>query len=249
MPNHPVGGSAFHEPRKGVNYIMNDTLLFGLNSLKGVKKFGEDHPLTPANAVATAAFTGVSTAITTIEALDASRLNGSSTSRGASEEKQFLRKLLRTQVSDLSRISKTLDKAVYPDVASQLKIGRPGTYAAIITLGLNAVTVVTPIKAVFIARGVAATVVEDLQASIEALQAAIDRRLGGKGNRIGSNADLQAAIRAGREHVAVLDGIMSIALKNSPGLLAEWRAAKRVQRRHPVEGTEQPAPVTPPAGS
>jgi hypothetical protein len=36
---------------------MNDTLLFGLNSLKGVKKFGEDHALIPANAVATAAFT------------------------------------------------------------------------------------------------------------------------------------------------------------------------------------------------
>jgi hypothetical protein len=50
-------------------------------------------------------------------------------------------------------------------------------------------------------------VVEDLQASIEALQAAIDRRLGGRGKRIGSNADLQAAIRAGRVHVAVLDGI------------------------------------------
>jgi hypothetical protein len=42
---------------------------------------------------------------------------------------------------------------------------------------------------------------------------------------------------------------MSIALKNSPGLLAEWKGAKRIQRRHPVEGTEQPAPVTPPAGS
>ena len=45
-----------------------------------------------------------------------------------------------------------------------------------------------------------------------ALQAAVDRRLGGRGKRIGSNADLRAAIRAGRVHVAVLDGIMSIAL-------------------------------------
>ena len=190
--------------------------------------------------------TGVSNSITLAEALDASRLNGSSTSRGASEEKQLLRKLLRTQVSDLSRISKTLDKAVYPDVASQLKMGHPGSYAALLTLGVNAVTVVTPIKAVFIARGAPATVVEDLQASIDALQAATGRRLGGRGKRIGSNADLRAAISAGRVHVAVLDGIMSIALKHTPGLLAEWKAAKRVQRRHPAETTEPPAPVTPP---
>jgi hypothetical protein len=225
---------------------MNDTLLFGLNSLKGVKQFGEDHPLAPANAVATAAFTGMSNAITLIEALDASRLNGSSTSRGASEEKQLLRNLLRSQVSDLSRISKTLDKGTHPDVASQLKIGRPGSYAAMITLGTNAVAVVTPIKQVFIDRGAPATVIEDLQASIDALQEAIGRRLGGRGKRIGSNADLRAAISAGRVHVAVLDGIMSIALKNTPGLLAEWKAAKRVQRRHPAEATEPPAPVTPP---
>ena len=107
----------------------------------------------------------------------------------------------------------------------------------------------TPIKAVFIARGAPATVIEDLQASIDALQAATGRRLGGRGKRIGSNADLRAALRVGRVHVAVLDGIMRIALKNSPGLLAEWKAAKRIQRRHPAEGTEQPAPVTPPAGS
>ena len=124
-----------------------------------------------------------------------------------------------------------------------------GSFAALITLANNVVTVVTPIKQVFIDRGAPAIVIEDLQASIDALQTAIDRRLGGRGKRIGSNADLRFALRAGRVHVAVLDGIMSIALKKSPGLLAEWRAAKRVQRRHPAEGTEQPAPVTPPAGS
>jgi hypothetical protein len=228
---------------------MNNTLLFGLNSLKGVKKFCEDHPLPTANAVATAAFTGVSNSITLIEVLDASRLNGSSTSRGASQEKQLLRDVLRSQVSDLSRISKTLDKSVYPDVASQLLVGHPSSYAALITLANNAVTVITPIKQVFIDRGAPVGVIEDLQASIDALQAAVDRRLGGRGKRIGSNADLQAAIRAGRVHVAVLDGIMSITLKSTPGLLAEWKAAKRVQRRHPAEETEQPAPVTPPVGS
>ena len=146
---------------------MNDTLLFGLNSLKGVKQFGEDHPLPAVNAAATAAFTGVSTSITMIEALDASRLNGSSTSRGASEEKQLLRNVLRSQVSDLSRISKTLDKAVHPDVASQLKIGHPGSYAALITLANNTVTVVTPIKQVFIDRGAPATVYSRQSGALE----------------------------------------------------------------------------------
>ena len=123
---------------------MNDTFQNYLNSLLGVKKFGEDHPLVPPNAIATAAFTGVSASITLVQALDASRLNGSSTSRGASEEKQLLRKLLGSQVSDLSRVSKTLDKAAYPDVASQLKVGRINSYANLLTLANNAVQLEMP---------------------------------------------------------------------------------------------------------
>jgi hypothetical protein len=41
-------------------------------------------------------------------------------------------------------------------------------------------------------------------------------------------------------------------LKPTPGLLAEWKAAKRVQRRRPAESTDQPAPgsgSTQPVGS
>ena len=212
-----------------------------LDTLKGVKQFGEDHGLTPANAEATTAFTAVGNSINLVETLDASRLNGSSTSNGASQEKQLLRKVLRSQVSDLSRVSKTLDKAVYPDVAAQLKMGRLNAYADLITLAKNAITVITPIKAVFIARGAPATVLEDLQAGIDALEAAIARRFGGRGKRIGSNADLQVAIRAGMAQVRILDGILSILLKPTPGLLAEWKATKRVQRRQPAEQSA-PAP-------
>src|SRR5918993_2932834 len=98
---------------------MNNSARIYLDTLKGVKQFGEDHILNPANAEATTAFTGVGSSITLVETLDASRLNGSSTSSGAAQEKQLLRKVLRGQVSDLSRVSKTLDKAVYPDVAAQ----------------------------------------------------------------------------------------------------------------------------------
>jgi len=61
-----------------------------------------------------------------------------------------------------------------------------------------------------------------------------EHRLRGSGRRV---ADSESP----RGRVAVLDGIMSIALKNSPGLLAEWKAAKPVQRRLPAEQTA-PAP-------
>src|SRR5688572_33125174 len=89
-----------------------------------VKQFGIDHPLTPANATATAAYTALDGSIAQVRMLDSHRLNGSGTSAGATQERQSLRKQLRSTLSDLSRVAKTLDKDTYPDVATQLKIGR-----------------------------------------------------------------------------------------------------------------------------
>lgn len=209
---------------------MNDYIRRHYDAAKRSKQFGDDHPLVPANAVATAAYTALGTSITTIEALDGGRLNGTSTFRGAVAERRLLRDNLRSMVSDLSRISKTLDKTTYPDIAAHLKMGKLKTYAAVVALATNAVTVVTPIKEVFIARGAATTVIEDIQALIDDLVTVTGRRYTGLGSQIGKNVDLLVAVRAAMEQVRILDGILSIVLKPTPGLLAEWKAAKRIPR-------------------
>ena len=210
--------------------MMNDYIRRRYDAAKRGKQFGDDHALVPANAVATAAYTALGGSISTIEALASGRLNGTSTFRGAVAERRFLRDELRGTVSDLSRISKTLDKTTYPDIAAQLKMGSVKTYAAVVALATNVVTVVTPIKEVFIARGAAATVIEDIQALIDALATVTGRRYTGLGTQIGKNVELLVAVRAAMEQMRILDGILSIVLKSSPGLLAEWKAAKRIPR-------------------
>jgi hypothetical protein len=225
---------------------MKDTMNLQTKAMKRGKQFGVDHLLNPANAVATAAFTALGTAIIQIEAIDTARLNGMSTSRGAVIERKFRRKALRSALSDLSRVSKTLDKIAHPDVAAQLKMGRLGKDADLLAFANNAIAVVTPIKQVFIDRGAAVTVVEDLQDLLDAFVATADRRFSGLGIQLGSNAALKEAIRAGMDQLRVLDGILSQVLKPMPALLAEWKAAKRVERRYKKEEEQQPAPA--PAG-
>jgi hypothetical protein len=210
-----------------------------------VKQYGIDHPLTPANATATAAHTALNGSIAQVLALDSQRINGIGTSSGATQERQLLRKQLRDALSDLSRVSKTLDKATYPDVAAQLKIGRRRNDQALLAFANNALAVVEPIKAVFIAHGATATFVEDLEALVAGFIAAGGRGSGGRGTRIGSNADLPVAIRACMNQVRILDGIMSLVLKPAPGLLAEWKAAKRVRRGSVPGESEQPVPPDP----
>src|SRR5215207_4042189 len=128
---------------------MNYTQRFQLDALKRGHQFITDHPLPPAKAVASAATTALGVSIAAVEALDGGRLNGDRTWRGAAEERRSLLGQLRSQVGDLSRVAKTLDKTAHPDVAAQLKMGRLNSYAEMIALATNAIAVVTPIKAVF----------------------------------------------------------------------------------------------------
>jgi hypothetical protein len=211
-----------------------------------VKQYGIDHPLTPANAAATAAHTALTGSIAQVLTLDSQRINGIGTSSGATQERQLMRKQLRDALSDLARVSKTLDKATYPDVTAQLKIGRRRNDQALLAFANNALEVVEPIKEVFIAHGATATFVEDIGALVDDFIAAGGRGSGGRGIRIGSNAGLPVAIRACMAQVRILDGIMSILLKPTPGLLAEWIAARRVRRGSvPEEETEQTTPPAP----
>ena len=86
--------------------------------------------------------------------------------------------------------------------------------------------------------------VEDLQETLDGLNAAGARSTGGRDTRIGKIVDLDNAVREGMAQLRILDGILSIVLKPTPGLLAEWRDAKRVFRRRPAD-----QPVETPGGN
>jgi hypothetical protein len=200
------------------------------NAMNRAKQFVLDHPITPPNAALTAAGTALTTAITQIEACDGLRLTGKGTAIGTTEERHALRDQLHSAVSDLCRVSKTLDKTAHPDIAAQLKMGRVDSYGALLAYANNVITVVTPMKDVFIAHGSATTVIEDLQALIDAFANATGRHYTALGVQTNKTVALRNAIRDGMNRVRVLDGILSQLLKSDEPLLAEWKSAKRVQQ-------------------
>ena len=221
-----------------------------INVMKRAKQFVLDHPITPANAVVTATTTALGTSITTIETLDSGWDQGKGTFHGAVEERQFAKSELRVALSALSLVSKSLDKATYPDVAAQLKMGNhKDSYQGILAFGRAAVAIAEPIKEVFIAHGADATVIEDLQARIDALEAAGNRKSTGLSSRVGKTAALVAAARIGMIHVRKLDGILSQLYKNNVELLTAWKAAKRQQQTLPEEAASSPAPTPATDGS
>ena len=211
------------------------------NCMKRAKQFCVDHPLVPANAVVTATVTALGTSIATMEALAGGRVEGTGTFHGASGERKFARFELRDAISALSAVSKTLDKALYPDVAAQLKMRQHAkTYTGLLSFAHAAVAIVEPMKQIFIDHGAAATVVEDLEARITALEIAGNRKFTGLAAQVGKGAALVAEARIGMAHVRKLDSILSQLYKHNVELYTAWKAAKRQEQNLPNE-EETPA--------
>jgi hypothetical protein len=222
-----------------------------LNAMKRAKQFVLDHAITPANAVVTATTTALGTSITTIETLDSGWDQGQGTFRGAAEERQSAKAQLQQALSALSLVSKSLDKALYPDIAAQLKVrSHRSSYQGVLAFARAAVAVIEPIKQVFIDHGSEATLIEDLEALITALETAGGRKTTGLDSRVGKTAALRAEARIGMSHVRKLDGVLSQLYKNNVELYTAWKAAKRQQQTLPNEQESAPGSGgTQPVGS
>ena len=214
------------------------------DALLCIRQFRVQHPEVAAKPAAKLAFDAVDAAIDEVEQLSSGRLHSTNTFLSASAERQAARAELHEFLSDLSRISKTLDRAAFPDIAAQLKMGRLNAYQDLLSLARNAVVVITPIQQAFIDRGAPETLIEDIESMITALELAANRRNRGLGSQIATNTSLRLAARQAMDHVRILDGILNMTLKRQPGLLAEWNAAKRLRRREKRAQTAAPAIVS-----
>lgn len=213
------------------------------DALKCISALRLQHPEVAAKAAAKMAFDAVDAAIAEVELLASGRLHSTNTFLSASAERQTVRAELHDLISDLSRISKTLPRGLYPDIAEQLRMGRLNAYHDLLSLARNATVVITPMKQVFIDHGAPETVTEDIQSLIDALELAANRRNRGMGSQIATNTSLRIAARNAMDQVRILDGILTITLKRQPGLLAEWKSAMRLRRR----GKSTPSTAAPEA--
>jgi hypothetical protein len=215
-----------------------------------IKGFRAQHAEAAAKPAAAVAFDAVDAAIAEVELLASGRLHGTNTFLSASAERQAARAELHEFISDLSRISKTLPRALYPDIAEQLRMGRLNAYQDLLSLARNAIVAITPIKQVFMDHGAPETVTEDIQSLIDALERAANRRNRGLGSQIATNTSLRIAARKAMDQVRILDGILTITLKRQPGLLAEWKSAMCLRRSGkstpPESATAAPVSISEP---
>ena len=222
---------------------MNDVIRREKNRALRVTQFGEDHPLEPENPAAEAEYVAINAGVTQLDDLGESQEIGKGTASGAVDQRHLVVDNMLSLMRSLSKAAKVLDKAVYPDVAAKMQMSGINNIQQLMTRANVFHATLQPIAAQFIALGASATVAADLEAMITATQAAIDLKLTGRDMRIGGTTGLEVAVRALRKRVRKLDAILSQVYRTNPVLLAQWKAASRVERA-PVTATE---PETAPA--
>ena len=209
--------------------------------------FTEENPLETPIAAATTLITELTTTKTALDTLAAAQDLAFGTVHGAVVDRKQLKKDRVSFLVGLGETARALDPVAHPGLAAEMRLGRgAGSYAALLSRARAMHTALVPAKAAFVAYGATATVDADLQALINALEAATQRKNNGRAIHIGGGAGIAALCKTGTAIVRKLDAILSRVYKTDPVKFAAWKAARRVQR-NPVSAEAPAAPAQPPA--
>jgi len=226
---------------------MNDrnTRKFGV--MKRVKQFVTDNPFAPPNAAATTEVTALSGVITAVEIAASTQDSGSGTVSGAVDSRLAGVDELRTLMTSLAKAARTLDTTAHPDVAAKMRMYGTNSFNALLTRARVFKETLEPIAQVFIDLGAPATVVDELDDLIAAVETAGNLKFTGLDTQVSGTIDIEAKVRQGMEHVRKLDAIITQVYRKDPQVLAQWQIAKRVTPY--VTGEEEPETTQPAVSS
>jgi hypothetical protein len=219
-----------------------------LQSLLNVEAFLDEHAERLPDVVKSGAKQRLVDAIALLEGHANQQVGSMLASQGATKRQEVLRTaLLRDHMAKIASIA----HAEFPKTPEfeplrmpRLRMSPQKLRAAASGMAQTA----APQAAVFVAAGLPADFIDQLNAAADAMIASLGERSQSRGKRTGATSGLKEKLSAGRKIVRVLDTFVKSALKDDPSLLANWKVVKRVQRvTGRVAGTIAPAPVPTPS--
>ena len=190
-------------------------------------------------------FSDLINGITKVESLAAAEATGVGQARHGTRTRGETRAALRQILEAIRRIARVL--GVERQFAPPAGKGDDELMNAAESYKTNA----TPLKEQFIAHELPVDFLEQLDANIDDLRAAIVSQGNAVGDHVSARASLDDALDECVEIVRNLDAIMKNKYADNPGVLAEWISASHIERaprRTPTPGPAPdptPVPVTP----
>jgi hypothetical protein len=215
-----------------------------MNMFESVDQFGKKPELTLTPKL-TGLFTQVTTHLGAMRNWAAGQTTDNGDLREGAAEKRNLASEIYGVLRDIREIAKGLEIAGDVGLTENFRLPATRAYAKVLASARSFVANVTPISADFIASGMPATFVADLEAKITAFETATGAKSEGLTDRVGSTAVLDVAAAAGLKAVQQLRGIMRVHLRATPELLAGWKSAARVATSSQKKAATEPAAPAP----
>jgi hypothetical protein len=223
---------------------MEDLIARQFAAFDRVVDFGANHPLIPAIPAVTTLLGDLDVVLTSLIDWGDDQAFGRGQFRGGSAFRQSVAEEVRALMRPINKIARALKPAQHPGVREQFRMPSSGSHSALIAGAEAFVAAATPIKQLFVDRGLPATFDTELTAKKTALVAATGQKNAGQAMQMAGTAGLLAQSRVGLDLLRELDAILSYQYRNDPALLAAWKGACRVER-DPVTETQTPAAPAP----
>jgi hypothetical protein len=190
-------------------------------------------------------FTELKVTITGIEQLASAQVTGIGQARQGTESRGETRAKLRDDIDAIYGVARTMG------VESQFQRPTANNDEALLHAARSFATNALPLKAQFIAHEMPEDFLDELNADINALAAAIVDQGNAVGDHVAASAEIDEVIDRGLEIVRKLDPIMKNKYASSASARAEWTSASHTERAPkrapaPKGPTSTPPTSTPP---
>ncbi len=217
-----------------------------LNSLRTVQAFLDENAGRLAGVASTGARRKLDETVAQLAGHVTDQDGQTIAARGATKRQKALRvALVRDHMAPISYIAKA-ELPNVPELQSlRLPKGQP-TSARLAAAAKGMAAAATPHADVFIAVGLPADFVAQLNSAADALLTSLSDRAVSRGRVKGATTGLKAQLAAGRRVVHILDAFVKSVAKDDAVLLANWKLVKRVPRtpgRVAGSTTQVPTPV------
>lgn len=188
---------------------------------------------------AEAKFAIVRAAVAKLEIYASKKTSGA---RGqAVELKSVIRAAIRRKLKEFARNARTLNFAD-PGFRRLFSVPDGDNDQVLLATAREFVEQVRLHLADFVGLGVLATLVDELEADIAALEQAMNEKASAHIEGVGATAGIDEEIEKGMNAEIFLDNMMKNVYRNNPVKLAEWKSARHVRRRNSKPPAQTPNP-------
>jgi hypothetical protein len=226
---------------------VNDTENRKHSTYMRVQGFGEAHVNDfAANSLGKQLFASLATIVSEINEQAASEVSGIGDAREGTSTRRQAREELRADLEAIGRTARAMSADV-PGLDDKFRVPRNQNDQHLLAAARAFAIDAAPLKAQFIAHELPADFLEDLNADIAALEAAIVNQASGRGSHVSARAAIDDAIERADEVVRKLDAIVKNKYANNAPVLAAWLSASHTERAPRRRKGGSPLPPSPPA--